>query len=173
MDGGTVARISEGLGWTDEGRAEGVVITFVREKKNIDIKYRLNRRISNIKAETQEKNYTYQRMVGGCQWVLVGWFVSPMTALVEAASRTPTRSTQVDPSAMEDSYRSPPPLYPAGFCSVDLRREAALWFLQTHDSLFVSAFKPFRKSTNSSAPHEQSQGFPSSLIRVDLRDLKT
>lgn len=35
MDGGTVVRISEGLGWTDVGRAEGVVITFVREK-NID-----------------------------------------------------------------------------------------------------------------------------------------
>ena len=114
----------------------------------------------------------YQRMVGGCQWVSVGWFVSP-TALVEAASRTPSRSTQVDPSAMEDSHRSPPPVCPAEICSVDLRREEALRFLQTHDSLFVSGFKPFRKSTNSSAPQEQSQGFPSSLILVDLRDLKT
>lgn len=124
------------------------------------------------KQKPREKNYMYQRMVGGCQWVSVGWFVSP-TALVEAASRTPSRSTQVDPSAMEDSHRSPPPVCPAEICSVDLRREEALRFLQTHDSLFVSGFKPFRKSTNSSAPQEQSQGFPSSLILVDLRDLKT
>lgn len=49
---------------------------------------------------------------------------------MEATSHTQTRSTQVDPSEMEDSHRSPPPVCLAEIYSADLRRDAVLRFLK-------------------------------------------
>lgn len=126
-----------------------------------------------------KENHTYQRTVGwlwGYHWNWVEWFVSPTVVSVEATSHTQTRSTQVDPSEMEDSHRSPPPVCLAEIYSADLRRDAELRFLKVLKTTWFICLvlhKPFRKSTKSSAPQEQSQGFPSSLILVDVRDLKT
>lgn len=131
--------------------------------------------MKKFKYQNRKWDQTYRRVVG-LLWVWVGRFVLLLVVLEEVTSHTPTRSTQVDPSEVEDSHSSPPPVCQAGTCSADLRGEAALRclkVLQTHTTICLIFHRPFRKSTKSSASQEQSQGFPSSLSTVDLRGLKT
>lgn len=111
----------------------------------------------------------YRWMVGRLREVWSEGFVSS----VEGPSRTRTRSKQVDPSAMGDFHRPPCPRCPTEISSVHLRKDRNSHFEVTKPKLLVAHLKPFRRSTKPSRPQVQSQGFPSSLILVDVRDLKT